>query len=201
MTPETTSAARSASTGADHVERVVLLSADGHPIGAADKATVHTEDTPLHLAFSVHLRARDGRVLLTRRALSKKTWPGVWTNAFCGHPAPDETFGDAIRRRAATELNLDPALLTEPSVVVPDFQYRAVDASGIVENEICPVHVVDYAGDPEELPAPEPSEVMDSAWVRWEALTRVAADLPQLISPWLVDQIAHQQLDRALRAD
>ena len=200
MAPDPSRTAVPAPRAGIETEQVVLLSEQGRPVGTADKATVHSEDTPLHLAFSVHLRDREGRVLLTRRALSKKTWPGVWTNAFCGHPGAGESFTDAIRRRAVTELHLDPALLGEPVVVIPEFRYRAVDASGVVENEICPVHVVDYTGDPAELPEPEPSEVMDSAWVRWEAVRTVGTQLPELISPWLVDQLGHQELDRALRA-
>ena len=52
-------------------EQVVLVDATRTPIGTADKATVHTTDTPLHLAFSCWLRNADGEVLLTRRALSK----------------------------------------------------------------------------------------------------------------------------------
>ena len=70
-------------------ELVVLASAEGEPIGTAPKAEVHTTDTPLHFAFSAWLTC-GGKVLVTRRALSKRTWPGVWTNAFCGHPAPGE---------------------------------------------------------------------------------------------------------------
>ncbi|HEY0807811.1 MAG TPA: isopentenyl-diphosphate Delta-isomerase, partial [Pseudonocardiaceae bacterium] len=77
------------------MEHVILLDQDGNSIGTADKATVHHTETPLHLAFSCYLFDRRGRVLLSQRALAKKTWPGVWTNSACGHPAPGEELADA----------------------------------------------------------------------------------------------------------
>jgi isopentenyl-diphosphate delta-isomerase len=58
-------------------ELVVLVDEDGTVVGTAPKATVHTVDTPRHLAFSCHVTNAAGEILITRRALSKKTWPGV----------------------------------------------------------------------------------------------------------------------------
>ncbi len=164
-------------------ETVVLLSDDGSTIGTAPKATVHTTDTPLHLAFSCHVFDGSGRVLVTRRALGKATWPGVWTNSFCGHPAPGEDTVEAIVRRAQRELGLE---LTDVKVALPDFRYRAVDASGIVENEICPVYTARAATD--VLPAAD--EVAEWAWVDPAELKSSVTAAPFAFSPWLGWQLA-----------
>lgn len=181
-------------------ERVVLLDEDGTAVGTELKSEVHTGRTPLHLAFSVHLMADDGRVLLTRRALAKKTWPGVWTNSLCGHPAPGESTADAIRRRAAQELCIDPTWLGEPEPLLPEFRYRAVDASGVVENEICPVFVVRLQVEPEQLPAPNPEEVAEQRWLPGEDLVAAVQAAPFVVSPWLALHIADDRAREALRA-
>lgn len=167
------------------LEQVVLLDEDGAPLGTAMKASVHTENTPLHLAFSCHLYNAQGQVLVTRRSLSKSAWPGVWTNSFCGHPQPGESFEDAIARRAAFELGMT---VTAISPLLPDFRYRAVDASGIVENEICPV----YRAETHDDVNPNPDEVAEAFWVEPEQLSRAVSGAPFAFSPWLVMQ--HAQL-------
>lgn len=167
-------------------ENVVLLADDGTPVGVTPKATVHTEDTPLHLAFSCHVFDEQGRVLVTRRALGKATWPGVWTNSFCGHPAPEEEFGEAIARRAERELGLR---VRDIRPALPGFRYRAVDASGIVENEICPV----FTAIAESDPAPADDEVAEWAWVDPADLRAAVTATPFAYSPWLGWQLAAWQ--------
>jgi isopentenyl-diphosphate Delta-isomerase len=163
-------------------EQVVLLADDGTPIGTADKATVHDAHTPLHLAFSCHLFDPDGRILVTRRALTKRTWPGVWTNSFCGHPAPGEDLEGAVRRRAFDELGVRLGAL---ELALPDFRYRAVDAAGTVENEVCPV----FTATTDDAFAPEPSEVADWRWTDAAALAEAVAAAPWAFSPWLSLQL------------
>ncbi|WP_410604700.1 isopentenyl-diphosphate Delta-isomerase [Amycolatopsis sp. lyj-90] len=168
--------------GNPDAELVVLLDNQLSKNGVARKATVHTTDTPLHLAFSCYVFGSDGQVLLTRRALGKKTWPGVWTNSFCGHPGPGEPMVDAIVRRGRQELGLTVA---EPRAVLPDFRYRAVDASGIVENEFCPVWTAVVDSDP----IPDPGEVCEWHWAEWPDLVAAVSRLPYLFSPWAQLQV------------
>ena len=171
---------RPARLGAE--DHVILVEADGTFRGLAPRATVHTAHTPLHLAFSCYVRREDGHVLLTRRALSKRTWPGVWTNSFCGHPRRGESFPEAIARHARHELGM---AVTAAQEALPDFRYRAVDASGIVENEICPVFVTAAESEPE----PNPEEVMDLRWVSPTELASLVELSPWILSPWTASQV------------
>jgi isopentenyl-diphosphate delta-isomerase len=170
--------------------QVVLLDPSGEAIGAAAKSGVHTEQTPLHLAFSCYAVGDTGDILLTRRSLVKQTWPGVWTNTVCGHPAPGEPMTDAIVRRAREELGVT---LADLRPALPDFRYRATDASGIVENEVCPVYIARL----EEQPAPDPAEVAEWAWVSPDALAGALARTPFVFSPWLQLQLP-QLLEKRL---
>jgi isopentenyl-diphosphate delta-isomerase len=160
-------------------ELVVLLDEHGQPCGTAPKETVHHESTPLHLAFSCWLFDPAGeRVLLTRRAAAKRTWPLVWTNSFCGHPGPDEAVDEAVRRRAADELGVT---LADLHLELPDFRYTARMASGVTENEVCPVFTATLDDDPQ----PDPTEVDTFAWLPWSTLTAAVADDPERYSPWM----------------
>lgn len=160
----------------------MLVDGDGNPIGTAPKSTVHGVDTPLHLAFSSYVFDERGRVLLSRRAGSKLTWPDAWTNSCCGHPLPGEPLAAAVTRRLAFELGLT---VESVDLVLPHFAYRAVMDNGTVENELCPVYRAVVSAEA----APNADEVGE---VRWEPWTRFAAEVMSGgldISPWAREQV------------
>jgi isopentenyl-diphosphate delta-isomerase len=165
------------------VEEVVLLDEAGHAIGTAPKATTHHADTPLHLAFSCYVFDADGRLLLTRRALDKPTFPGVWTNTVCGHPGPGEALVDAVTRRAAQELGL---ALTDVRLALPAFRYTATMPNGVRENELCPVFTAATTSEP----TPEPSEVADVEWVAWPEFRDAVLAGEREVSVWCAAQVA-----------
>jgi isopentenyl-diphosphate Delta-isomerase len=164
-------------------EEVVLLDETGQAIGTAPKATVHHGTTPLHLAFSCYVFDPAGRLLVTQRALHKATFPGVWTNSFCGHPAPGEDVGEAVVRRAGQELGLH---LRDLQLVLPAFRYQATMPNGVRENEMCPV----FTAVTDSEPRCDRSEVEAVAWVSWTDFRDDVIGGTRTVSRWCAEQVA-----------
>jgi isopentenyl-diphosphate delta-isomerase len=162
------------------MELVVLVDDDGRAIGTMPKAEAHHGETPLHRAFSAYLFDDVGRLLVTRRAEDKATFPGMWTNTVCGHPGPSEDDEAAIGRRSETELGL---AVSELRPALPGYRYRAV-FRGVVENEICPVYLGRFAGHP----TPDPTEVGEWELLDWAAFRRRQEDEGDAWSPWCREQ-------------
>ncbi|OKI09455.1 isopentenyl-diphosphate delta-isomerase [Streptomyces sp. CB02923] len=166
------------SPGAEETILLELVDPSGTTTGIAEKMSAHEPPGQLHRAFSVFLFDSDGRMLLQRRALSKYHSPGVWSNACCGHPYPDEAPFHAAVRRTGQELGVAPALLAEAGTVT----YRHPDAlSGLVEHEFN--HL--FVGLLEARPAPDPAEVADTAFVTAGQLDDRLASAP--FSRWFDD--------------
>lgn len=162
-------------------EQIVLLDEAGQDIGTAPKAESHHSATPFHLAFSSYLLDEQGRVLLTQRAHGKRSFPSVWTNSACGHPAPGEGLREAVTRRVRSELGLD---VMDITLILPEFIYRA-EMNGVVEHEWCPVVRGRVSGDPLR----DPEEVEAFEWRDWDGVKALLDD-PRA-SPWFIEQMGY----------
>jgi isopentenyl-diphosphate delta-isomerase len=165
-------------------EQIVFVNEEGAPTGeVGPKLESHTAATKLHLGFSCYIfRPSDNRFLVTQRALSKKVWPGVWTNSLCGHPAPGEAMEDAVRRRAKEELGIQ--TIKNITCVLPTYRYKTLPYDGIIENEFCPVYVAYVSADIKRNPA----EVEAFRWVTWPEYVAMMTDGTTRLSYWAKDQ-------------
>ena len=173
-------------------EFVVLVDEQNKEIGTAPKDEVHTTNTPLHRGFSLFLFNSKNELLVTKRADTKKTFPGVWTNTVCGHPGSEESAADAAKRRLKDELGIDLkrshlAEQGETLRVVTPYRYRFADANGIVEHEICPVlvgFITDMRPHSRYKIFPDSSEVSEWKWMPWEEFLKNIDAQPEKYSPW-----------------
>ena len=123
-------------------EDLILVDADDQETGFLSKAKTHEGQGILHRAFSVFLLNEKGELLLQRRAVSKRLWPGFWSNSCCSHPRRGETMPVATRRRLREELNIDAEL-----EYVYKFMYQVQFGELGAEHELCHVYLGRIDGD------------------------------------------------------
>lgn len=162
-------------------DMIVYCDESGAPTGTEQKLAAHDAETKRHLAFSVFLFNEKGELLLQQRALTKKTWPGVWSNTCCGHVMLHESTEAAAHRRLKYELGMR---VDKLHLILPDFRYCA-EKDGVVENEVCPV----FVGCTTAFPKPNPDEVNDVKWVDLERFVVEVADPANGYSPWAREEV------------
>jgi isopentenyl-diphosphate delta-isomerase type 1 len=165
-------------------EEVVLVDEAGAAVGVARKSAVHHRHTPRHLAFSCYAFDEQARLLVTTRALTKASFPGLTTNTVCGHPMPGERLDDAVRRRAYAELGL---VVEHPTLVLPDFSYDAT-MGDVREHEACPVLLGRVPADARL--DPDPAEVHEAHWEQWADFRNGVLAGDRDVSPWCALQVA-----------
>jgi isopentenyl-diphosphate delta-isomerase len=91
---------------------VEWVDADGRVLGVVSRARVRAENL-LHRSVFVVVRARNGDVLVHRRADWKDVWPGYWDLAVGGVVGVGEQWAAAARRELAEEIGLEAVDLEE----------------------------------------------------------------------------------------
>lgn len=159
---------------------IILVDVNNNILGTAPKIKSHSNNTPLHRAFSVFLFNNKKQLLLQQRSNLKKTWPGVWSNSCCGHQKLDEDLIITSQKRLKFELNI---LKVNLKIILPNYRYR-FEKDKIVENEICPVLV----GFTNELPKLNTKEVKDIKWVNWSDWIREININSNSYSQWCIEE-------------
>lgn len=164
------------------VELIQYVDADGALTGETEeKLVAHHAHTRKHLAFSCYVFDKKGDLLVTQRAHSKKVWPGVWTNSFCGHPMPGESFESAIERRADYELGMR---VKNIRCVVSTYSYITPLFNGVRENEFCPIFFAESTVEPQ----PNPEEVAGFRLIDVMTYQKELKKNSKLWSWWAIDQ-------------
>ncbi|MEJ6396684.1 isopentenyl-diphosphate Delta-isomerase [Yoonia sp. 208BN28-4] len=142
-----------------------------------DKLAAHVEGLR-HKAVSVFVMAGD-KVLIQQRAAHKYHTPELWANTCCTHPSWGEDEADCAVRRLQEELGI--------AGLTPSYrghvEYRADVGGGLIEHEEVDVFVADT--DMALTIAPNPDEVMATAWVGYDDLIAQVRAQPERFTPWL----------------
>ena len=158
-------------------DTLILVDENDAPLGYEEKERCHRLPTRLHRAFSVFLFNRQGEMLIHRRSLLKKTWPGFWTNACCSHPRKGESLETATARRLKEELGIEAA----PALThLFAFSYNAVYDEEYGEEEVDHVFFGSYDGPVN----PDTEEIAEWRYVGTEELEAEVRAEGGRFTPW-----------------
>ncbi len=155
-------------------DHVILVDEQDNPIGFTEKMNAH-EKAALHRAFSVVILNSRGEMLLQQRAYQKYHSGGLWSNACCSHPRPDEDIEQAAHRRLQEEMGFDCSLAE-----IHQFIYYAELDNNLTEHEFDHVFLGTYDGDIEI----NREEAHDFRWMAIQELTHDMENNPDIYTQW-----------------
>ncbi len=169
------------------MEHVILVDSEDKAIGTMEKMEAHRKGI-LHRAFSILLFNPKGEILLQKRAKEKYHSGGLWTNACCSHPLPNESMENATRRKLWQEMGID-----TPTNFVYKFFYQAKLDANLFEHECDHVFTGTFDGKPKI----NSNEVEDWKFVSLDQLLLDAQQNPEQYTYWfklILDQHQNKNL-------
>ncbi len=154
--------------------QVILVDEKDAALGVCEKMEAHKKGI-LHRAFSIFIFNSKGEMLLQQRAVSKYHSGGLWTNACCSHPAPDEKIMLAALRRLREEMGFQTSIKK-----VFDFVYKADFDNGLTEYEFDHVFVGHYDGVIDF----NKEEVMDTCYKSIDEVSNDLQTAPHNYTAW-----------------
>jgi isopentenyl-diphosphate delta-isomerase len=155
-------------------EKVILVDEMDIEIGLMPKTEAHKKAL-LHRAISVFIFNSNGKWLLQRRALTKYHSGGLWTNACCTHPLPNESNTDAANRRLKQEMGMSVSLKELFS-----FTYKETLDNELTEHELD--HV--FIGTTDLTPKINADEVAEYKYISYDDLIHDIQNNPSNYTVW-----------------
>ncbi|MFM2358492.1 MAG: hypothetical protein RLY16_485 [Bacteroidota bacterium] len=171
------------------MQQVILVDENDAQIGIMEKMEAH-EKALLHRAFSIFIFNSKGEMLLQKRALSKYHSGGLWTNACCSHPQPDQDLITAANNRLQEEMGF--AVPLEKAFT---FMYKAPFDNGLTEFEFDHVFTGVYEG----IIRPNPEEVSDYCYKSIPDIEASIHSHPHKYTEWF--KIAFPKIESHLLAN
>lgn len=166
------------------MDNVILVDEKDNVVGTMEKMEAHQKGV-LHRAFSILIFNSKGELLLQKRSTKKYHSGGLWTNACCSHPTPEETMRNATRKRLKHEMGIE---------LQPEFAYKFIYHTkldkNLVEHELDHVFTGIFDGEPTiNLDEVEDWKFMSIPSIRHEIKMQ-----PELYSAWFKLIIDHPEL-------
>ncbi|ARV06187.1 hydrolase [Polaribacter sp. SA4-10] len=114
-------------------ELIDILTPEGKPTGEiALKSEAHKKGL-FHATVHIWLFTSDQKIVLQKRALSKKVFPGLWDISVAGHIAAGENVLNSAIREVKEEIGLQ--LQKEDLIKIGTRIHQVSHANGIQDNE------------------------------------------------------------------
>lgn len=155
-------------------EIVILVDEKDQEIGQLEKIEAHKKGL-LHRAISVFIVDIYGNWLIQQRSNKKYHSKGLWTNACCTHPRPNETAEQAAKRRLMEEVGIKCDL--KPLFT---FIYNEKVGDDLIENEYD--HV--FLGICSQTPNINKDEVNDYKMIDFQTLDADVSVNPDKFTVW-----------------
>jgi len=114
-------------------ELIDILTSEGKPTGkTALKSEAHKNGW-FHATVHIWLYTTDEKILLQKRALSKKVFPGLWDISVAGHIGAGEAILTSAKREVFEEIGLH--LNEDDFIKIGTRKHQVSHKNGIIDNE------------------------------------------------------------------
>jgi isopentenyl-diphosphate delta-isomerase len=114
-------------------ELIDILTPDGKPTGTTALKSEAHKNGWFHATVHIWLFTSDEKILLQKRALTKKVFPGIWDISVAGHISAGEAILDGAKREVFEEIGLK---LTDKDLIkIGTRIHQVTHENGIQDNE------------------------------------------------------------------